>query len=46
MIILALVLLLFSLASVWGVFLRVADCRAERRAERRGRARRALVAAC
>jgi hypothetical protein len=44
MIILALVLLLLSLTSVWGVCLRVADRRSERRALRSGRARRARVA--
>jgi hypothetical protein len=44
MIILALVLLLLSLASVWGVFLRVADRLTERRTLRPRRARRALVA--
>ena len=44
MIIPVLVLLVLSLAAVWGAFLRVADRRAERRALRPGRARRALVA--
>jgi len=34
----ALIVLLISLASVAGVFLRIADCLAERRAPRRGRA--------
>jgi len=44
MIIPVLVLLVLSLAAVWGAFLRVADRRAERRALRPERARRALVA--
>ena len=43
MVILVLVLLLFSVASVGGIFLRVADRLAERRAPRRRRARGALI---
>jgi hypothetical protein len=39
----ALVLLLISLASVAGIFLRVADSLAGRRTPRRGRARGALI---